>query len=371
MSTRLPSEQRREAFARAALSLLAETPAERLSTRAVAQAVGVSQPAIFRHFRSREQLLLAAVERAQADLEGLALEIVQAPAGNTLNRLERLAEGLLAYVERYPALPRLLFGTVGMGPVSGASDQAENAVRTAVIRMSSMQRALVVALVRDAQREGAVSGRLDPTDAALLFMGMLQGLVLAWEHGGRPAGLQTRLPALVALWRGGVGRSADEPLPEPAPAPPDTAEPFAHVDARPLLAKGIDPLAHILSALEALPLRGVLTLVAPFRPAPLLALMTRNGHIAEAETMADAHGAWLVLVVKGGAGVTDLRELEAPEPLEHVLAASAALRQAEIALFRVPRFPALLVTHLRSRAVPYALAALPDGTALVRIGPLP
>jgi hypothetical protein len=51
----------------------------------------------------------------------------------------------------------------------------------------------------------------------------------------------------------------------------------AHLDARPLLAAGEDPLARILAALRALPPRGQLTVVAPFEPVPLVGLLARQG----------------------------------------------------------------------------------------------
>ena len=81
---------------------------------------------------------------------------------------------------------------------------------------------------------------------------------------------------------------------------------------------------------------------------------------------------WLVEVVIGGApGIEDLRDIEPPEPLERVLTASAALQPGEIYLARLPRFPRMLLPHLRGRAVHFDIVERSDGAALLRVEKLP
>ena len=76
MSGRSQSTSRREQIVVATLELLGSTPLGDLTTRQIAKRIQVSQPALFRHFRSREQLLVAVVEHARASLGELAAAVL-------------------------------------------------------------------------------------------------------------------------------------------------------------------------------------------------------------------------------------------------------------------------------------------------------
>jgi AcrR family transcriptional regulator len=363
MSSWTPTEQRRQEIVEATLRLLARFPLESVTTREVAKVLDLSQPALFRHFRSREQLLLAVVERVREDLEQIVEAIVGRPP-DALAQLRALGESLLGEVERKPGLPRLLFAASGpsMGPVP-------DALRPLV----SMQKALVATLVRQGQSEGSLAADVAPAVAATLFVGTLQSLVLDWELAGRPPGLGGTFAPCFGLWVRAAGGpataslSSSTPAPAPMPAPGATTRGAMRLlDVRPILADGVDPLETILATLDSLPPGGVLSIVAPFRPAPLLALLGRRGHSATVEALDGK--AFLLLVVVGGAPpIVDLRDLEPPGPLEHVLEVTTSLGPGGVHLARTPRAPRLLVPRLRERSVRWELLDLPDGSALVRL----
>jgi hypothetical protein len=65
--------------------------------------------------------------------------------------------------------------------------------------------------------------------------------------------------------------------------------------------------------------------------------------------------------------VEDLRDLEAPQPLERILIATAKLAPGEAYSARVPRYPRLLLPRLEERGLLYEVVEEPDGTALVHI----
>jgi len=65
--------------------------------------------------------------------------------------------------------------------------------------------------------------------------------------------------------------------------------------------------------------------------------------------------------------IDDLRDLEAPEPMERVLAATAGLAPGGTYAARVPRYPRLLLPRLEERGLHCEVVEEPDGTALVRV----
>ena len=95
-SPRGSGEQLRDEIIAAARRLMAQAPtAEAVSIRAVAQAVGVTAPSIYRHFEDKQELMSAVVVDVFADLDRAMLA-----AGEGIDEpLERLRAFGRAYVE--------------------------------------------------------------------------------------------------------------------------------------------------------------------------------------------------------------------------------------------------------------------------------
>ena len=65
--------------------------------------------------------------------------------------------------------------------------------------------------------------------------------------------------------------------------------------------------------------------------------------------------------------IVDLRELEAPQPMERILLACAQLGAGEFYLARLPRVPVMLFPHLESRGLSWWVHEEADKSALVLI----
>ena len=353
--SRLSSEARQQQMVDAALELLADTTLAELSTRSVARHMGVSQPALFRHFRSRDALLVAVVNQARTELGAMAQGLLERPA-DALTRLEGVALGLAAYVQAHPGLPRLLFS-------DGSSDN--ETLRAALGQMLSMQRSLVAELIRQGQAEGQLDRRVEPGLASLLFVGLLQALVLNWQLGGRSGDLSAEIRPLLRLWLDGVRVRGDAPQPAETGEPP-VQDGIAILDVRPILTSGRDPLDDVLVEVARLCPGAALLLSAPFRPAPLIALLAGRGHGVTARPLGD--GGWSVAVAIGCAdGVVDLTECEPPEPMEAALVAGEGLAPGASWLGWMPRYPRLLVPLLADRGLGWTVAEAADGTALLHL----
>ena len=353
--TRLSSEARRQQMVDAALELLADTTLAELSTRSVARHLGLSQPALFRHFRSREALLVAVVGQARGRLGQVAQGLLEQPT-DALARLEGVAMALAGYVQRNPGLPRLLFS-------DGSTDSV--ALRSALGQLLSMQRSLVAELIRQGQAEGQLDRRVEPAQAGLLFVGMLQALILNWQLGGRQGDLPSEVRPLMRLWLDGVRVRGDAPQPTAQGQAP-VQDGISVLDLRPILASGRDPLDDVLVEVGRLRSGAALLLTAPFRPRPLLALLADRGHTIAARPLAD--GDWSVAVWVGGAlPIAVLTECEPPEPLEAALVAAEALGPGDSWLGWLPRYPRLLVPQLKERGLVWTLAEAADSTALLHL----
>ncbi len=336
---------RKAQIVEAALDLLADHRVEAVTTRAVAKRIGISQPGLFRHFRSRDAIFVAVVGRVR---DGVATEATRVlTSGQGLDRADALGAALVEQVRRTPGIVRLLVR---------ALDFPDEQAHAALAALVDTMRALVGQIVAEAAPE------VDSNAAGSAFVALTQGTMLQWQLAERPDDLDRRMGAALALWRAGI--EAGQPVGGPVDAPVVATAPVRSLDARPILAGGTDPLQAILGELAALDGDGVLVLRAPFRPAPLLALLGSKGYRVVVDGDRDCE---LYVLASGAGELLDLRDLEAPEPLEQMLVAVEALPSGSSLVARVPRVPQLLLDRLAERdVVATALATRDAGLVHVR-----
>jgi AcrR family transcriptional regulator len=96
----------------AALDRLADTPAEQLSLRQVAQDLGVSHQAPYVHFGSRRALLAAVAGKGMAEATVRARAMVAAAGDEPSARLHALADAYLVFIREQPHVHDLANGPI-------------------------------------------------------------------------------------------------------------------------------------------------------------------------------------------------------------------------------------------------------------------
>ncbi|MAF83886.1 MAG: DUF2249 domain-containing protein [Gammaproteobacteria bacterium] len=142
--------------------------------------------------------------------------------------------------------------------------------------------------------------------------------------------------------------------------------PLLMLDVRPLIEQGHDPLEEILQALDRLSSDGLLLLITPFRPGPLITLLEQRGYRLRETELGQDH--WQVEILTAATPeIADYRNLPTPEPLERVLTQVATLPPNGAFLARVPRVPTLLFPLLKERQLDWATLEITDGSAFIFI----
>ncbi|WP_439106752.1 TetR/AcrR family transcriptional regulator [Congregibacter sp.] len=93
-----------------AIEQLQHTPAEQLSLRAVARALGVSQTAPYRHFNGKEALLAAIATRGYRELLALLAAARDAGGDNAAQQLRLVARTYVDFAETQEQIFKLMFG---------------------------------------------------------------------------------------------------------------------------------------------------------------------------------------------------------------------------------------------------------------------
>ncbi len=176
MADRLSAEDRKAQIVAEVLRLADEIGPDRLSTTDVARAVGLSQPAIFRHFATKGALWLAVAEDIAVRLKkDWAAAEVQSVAPEA--RLRALIGAQLTAISDTPALPSILFSR---------ELQVDNPPLRDVFRglLGAFQGRLVAA-IRDQRATAVPCHEVSPEDVAMLLTSLVQGVAIRWTLGAR------------------------------------------------------------------------------------------------------------------------------------------------------------------------------------------
>ena len=130
------------------MTLISEQGLAGASMGRIAEIVGISEPAIYRHFGSRREILLSALDSVSVRLISLYV-----PEGDVITRLRRTSEAFYNFVMNHPEDSRVLFEFICASPTEDLRD----IVQQKMLLIIAMARALV----DEGVREGSLRKNLD------------------------------------------------------------------------------------------------------------------------------------------------------------------------------------------------------------------
>src|SRR5215472_5637007 len=226
-TNRLPAHSRKQRIVETVLELVAGRGTESVSAQLVADAIGVTQPAVFRHFPTKEAMWLAVMDWLEQHL----VAIYSAAGDNGEADLVVLSRMFLEHVkliERYPALAKLIF-----------SDHLRLQYPSLQARFGKIHKAYaerLAAVINRAKSDGAVGDVVAAKDAATMFLSLIQGLGFQFAIARSPMKLSTEAERVLALYLQAITSSANAE--ERAPGTIETAKRWRKTgDARFVLPK--------------------------------------------------------------------------------------------------------------------------------------
>ena len=169
IATRLSSETRQTQIIETVIALAAQHSPGQITTQEIANVIGVTQGALFRHFPNKESIWLAAIEWVENELL-TTLESVAKQAANPIDGLRQVFFCHVDFVITRPGVPRLIFNEL--------QQPADSAIKASVRKLLQRYRQLVSGLIVAAAAGNETSRNVDVSAAATLFVGSIQGLVM-------------------------------------------------------------------------------------------------------------------------------------------------------------------------------------------------
>lgn len=178
---RLSSEERQGEIIRVAIELAADKGVDSVTTQDMADAMHLTQGAIFRHFATKDDIWVAVIEWVRERLMKV-LDKAAADATDPLNAIERMFFAHIAFISKHPAIPRLLF--------SELLHKKNTKLRQLIQGIISGYEARIASLLNEAKSQSLASANLDSQSTAVLYIGMIQGLVMQSSIFGGKHSLQ-------------------------------------------------------------------------------------------------------------------------------------------------------------------------------------
>ncbi|MHC1711511.1 MAG: TetR/AcrR family transcriptional regulator [Solidesulfovibrio sp.] len=164
MTERMESPLRREQIAEAALAIVVEQGIGAVTVRRVAEAVGISAAALYRHYKNKADILAAVLEEHHE----IHLDILRKAQAATKTPLESLHYQYLAVmrlVVRYQALPVIFLSDVLWFE--------EKRLRDLKVEHHRMVRETLVAVIAQGQEQGEIRTDIRAEEIFVHYLGLI------------------------------------------------------------------------------------------------------------------------------------------------------------------------------------------------------
>lgn len=191
----LPAEERRAATVEAVVALAGEQNPSEITTTAIAQRMGLTQGALFRHFPNKDAILQAVMlwvtERLLARVDKAAKS-----TSSPIAALEAIFMAHIGFVSKHPGVPRMLFGELQRSENTLPKQMAQTLIQQYGDRLHH--------LLEDGKARGELDSGLNVEAAALLFIGTIQGLIMQSLMAGDVTRICRDAPSVFAIYRRGI-----------------------------------------------------------------------------------------------------------------------------------------------------------------------
>jgi AcrR family transcriptional regulator len=178
------------------LELVAHQSPEAITTTAIANKMGLSQAAVFRHFPKKEAIFEAVMEWVADQLLSRMNRAVQT-VSSPLDALEAMFMAHVNFVIEHPGVPRMLFGELQREQKTAAKEVVQGLLHQYGKRVRH--------LIEKGKAREQIDGATDTEAAVTLFIGTLQGLIMQSMLIGNVVRIRDDAPRVFSIYRRGLG----------------------------------------------------------------------------------------------------------------------------------------------------------------------
>lgn len=157
---------------RTATELINERGIQQLTTKALAEKMGFSEPAIYRHFKNKTELLASILDYFGYELKN-TINSLLLEKDKGIDKLKHIITYQFDHFSNYPAIVMVIFAE--------PSFQYEKELSNAVLTILKKKKELIVKILVEGQKDGSIRKDIEARQLATIFMGSMRFSVLQWR----------------------------------------------------------------------------------------------------------------------------------------------------------------------------------------------
>ena len=166
---------RKKEIVEAAIEVINRSGLKDLTIYKIAKEIGVVPSALYRHFKSKEEILdgvLSLVkQRFKQNIKEVREEHISA-----ISQLDAILTKHVKFIKEKKALPRILFSEEIIGDSKKRRKRLAEIIKEQVNTISE--------IIKEGQRQKEIREDIDPVSAALMFLGIVQPAAILWHASG-------------------------------------------------------------------------------------------------------------------------------------------------------------------------------------------
>lgn len=156
----------------AATELINEGGIQRLTTKALAEKMKFSEPALYRHFKDKTAILSSVLHYFGYGLKAKMNELIENEERG-IDKLQHIIEFQFAHFSKHPAIVMVIFAETSFQ----YEEKLSNSVHTILINKKQN----IEHILLQGQKDGSIRRDIDAKDLATIFMGSMRFTVLQWR----------------------------------------------------------------------------------------------------------------------------------------------------------------------------------------------
>jgi len=167
--------ERQEQILKTSIELIANKGIQGFTIKNLSHAIGISEPAIYRHFESKTAILLAILDNFK-EMAGMMSSSITNSENRTIDKIEILFLNLIEMFIKQPTIISVIF--------SEEIFKNDIQLKNKIIEIHNLNQTNIERIIDEGLVKGYVRNDLDTSSLALIFMGAFRLLVKRWDLNG-------------------------------------------------------------------------------------------------------------------------------------------------------------------------------------------
>ena len=164
-----------------ALELIAEKGIQGMTIKNLSKKIGVSEPAIYRHFESKSAILLSILNNFK-QMAGMMAGMIPTIEGTAFDKIEFMFSKIIQLFIDSPSYVSVIF--------SEEIFKNDDKLKKNIIDVLDQNEQTIEGIIREGQKNGDTRTDIDSKNLATIVMGSLRFLVKQWDIKGQNKNLR-------------------------------------------------------------------------------------------------------------------------------------------------------------------------------------